>query len=59
MTLPMLKLIPYLLVQQAITQLGGGGNLESVTDTITRLRIDMNGSGTIFTGGKVKVLYEG
>ena len=37
----------------------GGGNLESVSDTITRLRIDMNGSGTIFTGGKVKVLYEG
>ena len=37
----------------------GGGNLESVSDTITRLRIDMNGSGTVFTGGKVKVLYEG
>lgn len=37
----------------------GGGMLHSVSDTITRLRIDMHDGSTQFSGGKVKVLYEG
>jgi len=36
----------------------GGGNVESISDTITRLRISIH-DDTNFTGGKVKVLYEG
>ena len=37
----------------------GGGKLESVSGTITRLRINMHDGSTTFSGGKVKVLYEG
>jgi hypothetical protein len=36
----------------------GGGNLESISDTITRLRINMQDGSTTFSGGKIKVLYE-
>jgi len=36
----------------------GGGNVESISDTITRLRISIH-DDTNFTGGKIKVLYEG
>ena len=37
----------------------GGGNLQSVSDTITRLRIGIDGTTTFSAGGKIKVIYEG
>ena len=37
----------------------GGGKLETVTGTITRLRIDRHdGSNSTFSGGKVRIIYE-
>ena len=36
----------------------GGGKLESISDTITRLRIDMHDGSTQFSGGKVRIIYE-
>lgn len=36
----------------------GAGNLESISDTITRLRIDMHDGSTTFSGGKVRIIYD-
>ena len=36
----------------------GGGKLETVSGTITRLRIDMHDGSTTFSGGKVRIIYE-